>query len=52
MKTLALILIGLVAVIHAYIVVLEMLLWQKPPFAASSRSGLGGLATQLFPRGL
>lgn len=30
MRPVALLLIGLVAAIHAYIVVLEMLLWQKP----------------------
>jgi putative membrane protein len=30
MNVLALVLIGLVAAIHLYIVVLEMLLWQKP----------------------
>jgi putative membrane protein len=30
MRLLASLLIGLVAAIHAYIVVLEMLLWQKP----------------------
>lgn len=30
MKVLASLLIGLVAVIHVYIVALEMLLWQKP----------------------